>query len=282
MASSLLSDLDVTRFDAFTVCTPLFWRKRRQVVLGLFQNLLAVGSRGFLVSHQPEVCTAAHAEQVECVVSKRFAPERDKMMSKERWHVIMHFLAAGRRILLVGADVRLLVSVPRLAAAVGGVDLGFGAGTRASEPMKRITHFTPDLVLATPTTRAVAFVQALLELVDAPRSVAGLPVQYRRSELLNHDLAGPAQQDLLFDTLLTVLHNKSIFLHRARNARDVLRAMHGHKSPKLGTAIAVDPIPVHRKQHGWLDTDQQAVFLACSVTYLQSGSSLEILPIAPQ
>ena len=230
MAASLrgldysLDALDVTKFDAFTVCSPVFWRRKPDVVLQFFATLreLDFGS-AFLATQDEAVCRGVRARDssIACVVSRRMdnqSTARDTMMSMERWHVALHFLERGRRILHVGADMRFTRPLRCLYAACGDVDAAFDGAVDKSKRV--LAHFTPDLLLFMPTPNAISFVQSTLEAFRAP-TLAGLEPELQSAELLAHRkfLMGPGQQDLLLDHLWTTLYGRPVNIRKTTLAR---------------------------------------------------------------
>ena len=153
------------------------------------------------------------------------------MLSKEKWRIVSHFLRHGRTIVAAGADVRFLVPVRRLVRASGHVDMAFDGRVLDG----RIAFFTPDVFVAFAKPRARSFVNrvlrdiALSESTDPDVHVEGVSaadvdgaenLQVLRTHQMS--LAGPAEQDLLFDTLVSVLHNTTLRARKQYVARQQL------------------------------------------------------------
>ena len=216
--STRLADLDVARYEVFSVASDLFWRQKPDLVRGFFSHLDSIGSAGFLAAASERVCKAAAAElRVACVVCQHY--RYDGALSKERWRIILHFLRRGRRILYAGLDVRFLRPVRSLFHAgrtPHALDAGF-EGT-FDPATNHVDHFTPDVAAAWPTARAIAFFEGLCAQLRA-RSFEGLPAYMQVPTLLRWNLMGPAEQDLLSDVLLSALYNRSVAIRKYEVAK---------------------------------------------------------------
>lgn len=158
----------------------------------------------------------------------------------ERWRVILRFVEQHRRpIIYAGSDVRFLRPAKHLHMALADLELDAAFEGQIEE---RAITFTPDLILAYPTPKMMAFVSMILDGLQAAMHSVPIELQ-QRPELVQHLpparrtqahlLLGPAQQDFLHDTLLSVLLNVSrttrrdLLLHelltRPRNASSVVR-----------------------------------------------------------
>ena len=141
-----LAELDVRPYEVFTACTPVFWGRRRSVLLGFFENLRAFNIAGFLISHSEHVCNVTRQEHgITCVLSDAFEADGDRMLMKERWHVLSHFLERNQPIAYVGADFRFVRGMRGIyeASTAAAVDATFDS--------RSVNHFTPDLVLVFPS-----------------------------------------------------------------------------------------------------------------------------------
>ena len=230
--SSTLSELDVERFDAFTVATSVFWRRRSAVVVGYFATATQFGWSAFLVAQHGSVCRDARPYNVTCVVSHAMDNQsavRDTMMAMERWNVLHHFLKRGRRLVYTDADVRFTRPPRSLFAACGAADAAFDGRV---EDTRRLSHFTPAILLVLPTERTIALVRAVLSALQAP-TLEGLdPAMQAAEMLLKHrkHLMGPAQQDLVLDVFWSTLYDRPIYLRKRMLAKVAL-------SPGFPTAV---------------------------------------------
>ena len=77
---------------------------------------------------------------------------RDTMMSMERWHVALHFLERGARIIHSGADMRFTRKLRCLYRACGSVDAAFDGFVNKGN--RQVQHFTPDLLVLFPGSLA--------------------------------------------------------------------------------------------------------------------------------
>jgi hypothetical protein len=231
MGSHQLGALDVSRYEVFAVVSDQFWRTRKELVRDFFEHLRPLGSTGFLAAATQRVCREVTAElRVDCVVSSQ-QYRYDGALSKERWRIILHFLHRHRRIVYAGLDVRFLRPVQSFLVAAkeslssssssssrdGSLGSRVDAAFEGTYDERRSTlhDFTPDLAAAFPTPQAVDFFNSLLESLRA-RSVTGLPAYMRESAptLLRFNLMGPAEQDLLKDSILSALYNRTVALRK--------------------------------------------------------------------
>jgi len=229
-ALSNLKPPDINHYDVFTLASPYFWQRHEPVITGFFHNLRAVGSRGLLVSRRTSHCDRATKLGFKCVTSCHHP--HDAMLSKEKWHVLRHFLRFGKAVMAAGADVRLLAPVRSLFRASGTtVDMTFDGRIHNG----RIYWFTPDLLIAFATPRSSAFVEQMLrdvadsESTDADVHVKGIRAadvdgEANLNTLRTHQssLAGPAEQDLLFDSFVSFLHNTTLWARKRYVARQQL------------------------------------------------------------
>jgi len=211
MADSFaMSSVDVRAVEVFAVSSALFWRSRQELVLGFFRRLQQLNTSGLLVGRTREVCESASARGILCATGQNFTHKQDPMGTMERFSVIRHFLARGQRIIFAGVDVRFVrpacsMCSSALADAAGAVvDGAFEANVWWHSGV--IGHFTPDVIVAFPTTNMLYFVDAVLARYTAPL-LDGLPPELRVAELQKHPtrLKGPAQQDMLYDVLISTL-----------------------------------------------------------------------------
>ena len=220
-----LARLDVGQYDVFAVASAAYWRTRQPLVRDFFAHLTALGSRGFLATKEPTVCVEATATLgIGCVVSQHFS--RDGALSKERWFVMMSLLRRGSRIAYAGLDVRFLQPLSRYYAVSSRADLAF-EGT-FNEEKGRIGDFTPDVALAHPRARAVAWLQNVVHALRG-RSLDGLPDHLQDNTLLRFNLMGPAEQDALKDCLLSALYNRTVALRKYQLAHLSALAMAGKR-----------------------------------------------------
>ena len=220
-----LTNLNV-QVEVFTICSALFWKAWQPIVLGFFHRLRQVNTSGLLVGRTPSVCDGASLHGLPCVVGQNFTQKQDPMGMMERWHVIHHFLSRRQqRIIFAGADVRFVQPAARIFSGVlADSPIADGAFESAVSLQHRIIdQFTPDLVVAFPTTNMVALVEAILAAYHAPL-LHGLPPELRVPELRRHPtrLKGPAQQDMLFDTFLSRLYGRPVALRKTAVARNWL------------------------------------------------------------
>ena len=213
-----LHAIDVRMFEVFSVATPRFWRLRSDVVLGLFSHLKSMhGSTALLISQEEHVCEQVSRRGISCVVSRHFSNQSvadlDTMMSKERWFIIDHFLQRGQRIIHCGADLRFTQPPRRLFEVSGSVDSAVDGLVNLD--ISAVVHFTPDLLLFNPTAKGITFVRAILAAFRAP-TAEGLPPELLRPEVMRDrkGLMGPAQQDLLMDTLLSTFYSRPVSLRK--------------------------------------------------------------------
>lgn len=229
MAEWSLSALDVTRYEVFTVTSKLFWRTKLHLTRLFFDHLQSIGSTGFIATADASICASVSAAYgVACVVSKHY--KNDPALSKERWHIILSILRRKKSIMYAGLDVRFLQPVHSWYAASINVDAafeGYTSSVRGKDGHRvRVTLFTPDLVLARPTERSIAFFERLVEVIRA-RSLDGLPQFLQDRTLLRFNLMGPAEQELLRDELLTALHNRTVVTRKYGLARGAAATMEG-------------------------------------------------------
>lgn len=189
-------------------------QRARTADKGFFEHVRIAGSRGFLVTKRVADCDAATSLGIACAVSneetrrgcigqrsplsicgygRKF--DADIMMSQEKWLVVETFLAAGRRILFAGADVRLLRPVRALFAVAPEADAIFEGNARR----EGVVDFTPDIFGFAPRRDALAFCVAVREALHA----------FSHPLLTESvgNLLGPADQDLLFDVLRSTLYD---------------------------------------------------------------------------
>lgn len=244
-----LASLDITRYEAFTVCTPVFWRRKPEVVLDFFSTLRRYQfGEAFLATQDVAVCHAVQARDsaIACVVSNRMdntSNVRDTMMGMERWQVILHFLERGQRILHSGADMRFVRPLQCLFAACGTVDAAFD-GT-VDRNRRTLGHFTPDLLLFFPTPKSISFVRSTLAAFEAP-TLAGLAPSLQVPQLLPHRkfLMGPGQQDVLLDHMWSTLYNRPVAVRKtvlARHAIAGFQKSHDVKDTVLRSSLG--PLP---------------------------------------
>lgn len=232
LALAQLLPPELERFDVFTVATPRFWRLYPKVLVGFFANLAAIGSTGLLIARRSTDCERAKSGyNISCAVSCHHPI--DPMMSKEKWHVLKHFLSHGKAVAFAGADMRMLAPVRSMREACGDSSVDFAFDGRVAND--RIQFFTPDFMIAFPTARARAFVDRLIrdvassESSDADehtRGVAAADVDgeanLKRLRTKIMSLAGPAEQDLLFDSFVSVLYDRELWARKRFVARDQL------------------------------------------------------------
>ena len=221
-----LRSLDVGRYEAFTVATPVFWRRRPEIVLDYFLAIRLLGSSAFLATQDEEVCRGVHGRDssIVCVVSNRMNNQSlapDTMMSMERWHIALHFLERGQRIIHSGADMRFTRPLQCMYAACGEVDAAFDGSV--DRRRRQVSHFTPDLLVLFPTQRSIAFVRRTLAALEAPTH-AGLSPALSSPLLLPHRkfLMGPGQQDLLLDVLWSTLYGRQLSIRKSTLARHAI------------------------------------------------------------
>lgn len=146
--------------------------------------------------------------------------------------MLSHFLSYGKTIAFAGADMRMLAPVQSMIEASGAsIDFTFDGRVEGG----RISFFTPDFMLAFPTSRAVAFVHKLIHDVtmseslradDHTRGISAADVggdanlQQLRTNI--SPLAGPAEQDLLFDSFVPVLYDRELWERKRFVAREQL------------------------------------------------------------
>ena len=220
-----LDQLDVQAFHVFAVCSPLFWKTRRQLAVDFFEDLQRVQTAGFLVGRSLEVCSDASRLNIVCVLGNNFTARQDPMGMMERWHVILHFLLRGQRIIFAGLDVRFTRPVHNMYAAAHAPDAAIDVAFEASVwwEWKIVKQFTPDIVVAFPTEKMMNFVTAVLSRYNE-HLYDGLPSALRVRKLRRHmtRLKGPAQQDMLFDVLLSTLYNRHVAVRKVGLAQNFL------------------------------------------------------------
>jgi len=221
--SASIASLDLSEFDVFAICSSQFWAHRQALVLGFFEQLRRQRTRGLLIGRAREVCTGAVARQIPCVVSRNFTAKRDPMGMMERWVVLQHFLAQRHRVVFAGVDVRFTLPAQAMLAAVeaAGVDGAFESKVNLKHG--RVHAFTPDVIAALPTSSMAAFVDAVLLRFHEPL-YAMLPPDLRVPAIRQHPtrLKGPAQQDMLYDTLLSTLYGRPMAMRKTLVARNFL------------------------------------------------------------
>ena len=223
----LLSEIIVGDFDVFVVSSHSFWvgghtsnHSRVSFVLQFFEALRAVNgtARGLLVARDARTCAEASTSQhgmIPCVHAN--ASEYHEYgdldwCQFQRWAVIEHFIARGQRIACAGADVRFLRPLAPLYAelSAASVDVAFEGEIDARK--RTVRSFTPDLIAALPTPRAISFVQTVRAAFQSFASdpLSDLPPDLRGADtdalLRTRDIGGPAQQSVLHDALLSALY----------------------------------------------------------------------------
>ena len=277
----------IRAFDVVTFASPSFWLHHQPVVEGFFANLRAVRSSGLLISRNTVGCDRATAANIPCATSCHHAD--DWMLSKERWHVVRYFLSRNQSVLVAGADVRFLRPARRLFQASGDVDMMFDGRVANG----RLTFFTPDVLIAFATTRAIAFVEKILD--DVRRSEAEDPEEHVRGvravdvdgaanlQVLRSrpmPLTGPAEQDLLFDTLVSYLYGRQLWARKryvariqlglplentaegGRNALEEGRFPYSHQLPEL---------PMRARRHGVLVRAPSLTLFITNDTMVRDG-----------
>ena len=268
MASPRLSEIDVRQIDVFAVSSAWFWAHKKSVALSFFAQLPRNHS-GLLVAKDDAVCVEASSHSIPCAVSHHFSAEDDRMMMKERWVVLQHFLERRQRVVFAGCDVRFLRPLPRLFAASGAVDGAFdGVAHRRGPGQGLITHFTPDLIVGFPTQRMMEFVRLVLQRISVPRTLqsqyAGLPTELQKPVLMKHDLMGPAQQDALNDVFVSMLYNTTVTRRKQFLAVDALKT---HSIPASYRGPVLRPLPIH-------DVDVGVVVSTPRLTALLTGQRM--------
>ena len=203
-----ISQLDVRRFDIFSVVSDRYWARAPLFVRSFVAHAKEVETPAFLVARSASVCRAAVTElAVSCVVSRHY--DRDDALSKERWRILLHCVQLRHRMMYVGMDVRFLRPARSFFDAVPTeADAAFEGALDSRK--SRVIHFTPDLAAAFPTSRSEAFLRRLVKLIDDGPTLDGLPVYMRDKSLLRSNLLGPAEQDLLFDALLSTIYGRLV------------------------------------------------------------------------
>ena len=231
-------------FEVFAMCSALFWKSWQPLVLDFFHRLKHVNSSGLLVGRTRSVCDGASAHGLACVVGQNFSGKQDPMGMMERWRVIHHFLTRRQRIIFAGVDVRFIRPAEQVFAAVrADSPIADGAFESAvSWTHKIVESFTPDIVVAFPTTNMLRFVEAILAAYHAPL-LDGLPPQLRLPELLRHPthLKGPAQQDMLFDTFLSRLYGRQVAVRKVGMARNWLCCRAHWRARKQAKRLGTTP-----------------------------------------
>lgn len=232
-----LAQLDTSRFDVFAVSSAFFWRTKRPVIAGFFENVQAQGGRGFLVTNHVRVCHEVHRTHpwIACMYHRERRLGRDAQLSRGRWAVVHHFLRRGSPVVAAGADVRFLQPVSRLFDLLSepGVDAAFeGDVFTKSRPLPGVASgklggFTPDLIAAKPTANAVRFFERVVDGIGAP-TFDGLPSRLRQPKLMAHYaraliLMGPAEQDYIKDTFLSALYNRTVVARKFALAKNNLK-----------------------------------------------------------
>ena len=136
-------DPSVWNYEAFTVSTAVFFRRKPQVVLGFFEAMRRQNSTAFLASQDEHVCSAVAQHNITCIVSRRMlntSGVRDTMMSMERWSIAAQFLERGQRILHAGADFRFLQPLRSFYDACGAVDAAFDGKGPLAVAQDRALH----------------------------------------------------------------------------------------------------------------------------------------------
>lgn len=234
------------QIDVFAVSSAWFWGHKRSVVLSFFAQL-PPNSSGLLVAKDDTVCMEASSHSIPCAVSHRFTADDDRMMMKERWVVLQHFLERRRRVAFAGCDMRFLQPLPHLFAASEAVDGAFDGVVRPKvSGGGLLTRFTPDLILGFPTQGMIEFVQLVLEHISVPRTLqsqyAGLPPELQKPVLMQHDLMGPAQQDALNDVFMSVLLNTTVTRRKQFLAVEALKT---HSIQTSYRAPDLRLLPIH-------------------------------------
>ena len=226
MTVPLFSSIDLRGVDVFVTASHSFWASNhsRSVALDFF----SVVPSGLLVARDPRVCAAATSQHgIRCAISKFYTEAEDNMMAQERWAVLLYSLENGHRISWAGADVRFLRSPRELFQALETAAADVALDGEMALQKAQIHRYTPDLVAALPTTRALRFVRAVLETFRAYSRdrLDGLPRHLQLDSLRSRDLAGPAHQGLLYDVLLSVLHNSTVTRERQKLAHFQLKEL---------------------------------------------------------
>jgi len=222
MAQAALPSGDL---QLFAVSSSLFWEERWPEVLSFFAHLRHDGVPAFLVGRSAKVCEGAGSHGITCVLGRTYSEADDPMGMMERWAFIRQAVAQGRAVAYAGIDVRFFRPVASLFRAVRAsvqVDAAF-EGSMTTDG--RVVSFTPDVVVAFPTARTLAFVSAVLEGMNATAFSGLPPVLHHPGLATSHYqryLMGPAQQDLLLDTLLSTLHGRPIALRKTLVASNVI------------------------------------------------------------
>ena len=246
-ALSGLRPMEMDEYRIFAVSSLYFWRRHRQVVVGFFNSIAAIGGGpGMLVARSTHVCDEAEKLGVRCFIPYGCSLG-SSMLSREKWHVVKHYLAHGRPVICAGVDVRLLQPVANLFSAFNAtgagnaVDAAFDGRARFFDdqgPGGHVLHFTPDMIVAFPTSKMRRFVDRILgelkasawsphtrlagvsaEDVDGPEMLQ----QLRERVLDGLELTGPADQDLLQDALMSELYGRRLWVRKQYDARMKLR-----------------------------------------------------------
>ena len=94
--------------------------------------------------------------------------------------------------------------------------------------MGRVQHVTPDLLVACPTKKTVAFMERVVREIALP-TVDDLPSPWNNKTLLAHDerweLMGPAQQDYLWDAFLTAFAGNRVIVRKLSLASTALKKL---------------------------------------------------------
>ena len=131
------------------------------------------------------------------------------------------------------------VNIPHLITDVC-VDMGI----EGIQHMGRVQHVTPDLLVACPTKKTVAFMERVVREIALP-TVDDLPSPWNNKTLLAHDerweLMGPAQQDYLWDAFLTAFAGNRVIVRKLSLASTALKKL--NPTAPVAPRVRVEAFP---------------------------------------